>query len=784
MAEEPDLLITAGFSDAQLVAESNKVVAAFKKRGEEAQKAFQDATGRVTNTAAARAHMRELDRLSKAYDPVYRAAARYEAEVKKLDRALDLGAISQADYTARVADAAREMQSATQATSASATAMAASTARAQTSVQALGQGVAVAGGGIGRFRGQVQNAAFQFQDFVVQVQNGTAASVAFSQQAPQLLGGFGAVGAVLGLVAALAVPVGAALFNLIGTSVDLDEQAKLLDTSLSDLNSALGDYRDAVSNAIAPTDDLIEKYGRAAGSAQQLLQQLANLAKLDAASALRASSAAVADSLGGAIEALNKFEAAQSALAPEDFLNEGTAAAAAMQAQVDALRDQFGLTVEQAQRLRGILTDAQTSSTPEAVADAMRRLAVFLAEANLEAGYTNDALLKAERAASEGALAGYEFATALEGAAAAAAGVSDTVATLPGAIDQATASALRLTRALSIAIAAAQSMPGSIDLDLNRFGDGSDITRRAGGMDLQEQLAFRYDWLAKLEEMERSVSAGRAGTSRGGRGASGQAATPRDQFFSGIQDDIVSLEREIGLIGKSNEEVAVARARWAALDEAKRRGIPVNAEMMAQIDAQAAQFGRLTVELERAEAAQQQFDQAINGIANAMSGALLAGESLRDGFANILRRIAADILASGIRQALVAQFASMGGAGFMRFLGPLIGSRDPLTLALQGAGVTAIPSFEGGGSTGPGIRAGGVDGRGGRLAVLHPNETVIDHGRGQAAGSNLVFAPTINLGGSATQEDIARLEAVLEKERRSFAANVLRVSAQSQARQG
>lgn len=37
------------------------------------------------------------------------------------------------------------------------------------------------------------------------------------------------------------------------------------------------------------------------------------------------------------------------------------------------------------------------------------------------------------------------------------------------------------------------------------------------------------------------------------------------------------------------------------------------------------------------------------------------------------------------------------------------------------------PSFEGGGFTGYGSRSGGVDGRGGFPAVLHPNETVIDH---------------------------------------------------------
>ena len=47
-------------------------------------------------------------------------------------------------------------------------------------------------------------------------------------------------------------------------------------------------------------------------------------------------------------------------------------------------------------------------------------------------------------------------------------------------------------------------------------------------------------------------------------------------------------------------------------------------------------------------------------------------------------------------------------------------------------------SFDGGGYTGAGARSGGIDGRGGFPAILHPNETVIDHSRGQSAGGGQV----------------------------------------------
>lgn len=47
---------------------------------------------------------------------------------------------------------------------------------------------------------------------------------------------------------------------------------------------------------------------------------------------------------------------------------------------------------------------------------------------------------------------------------------------------------------------------------------------------------------------------------------------------------------------------------------------------------------------------------------------------------------------------------------------------------------TTIASFDGGGFTGRGARVGGLDGKGGFGAILHPNETVIDHTKGGVGG--------------------------------------------------
>lgn len=66
--------------------------------------------------------------------------------------------------------------------------------------RAAGTGGGSAGGGIAGLRGQLANVGFQVQDFAVQVQGGTSALTALSQQGSQLLGAFGPSGAIAGAV--------------------------------------------------------------------------------------------------------------------------------------------------------------------------------------------------------------------------------------------------------------------------------------------------------------------------------------------------------------------------------------------------------------------------------------------------------------------------------------------------------------------------------------------------------------------------------------------------------
>lgn len=93
-------------------------------------------------------------------------------------------------------------------------------------------------------------------------------------------------------------------------------------------------------------------------------------------------------------------------------------------------------------------------------------------------------------------------------------------------------------------------------------------------------------------------------------------------------------------------------------------------------------------------------------------------------------------------------------------LGPVAGL--PYSATIRAAGYTSaaliagqtLASFEGGGFTGFGARAGGLDGKGGRLAMLHPNETVLDHTKGQGQGITIVNNVDATGGGADVDQRI------------------------------
>lgn len=150
---------------------------------------------------------------------------------------------------------------------------------------ASGLGKIVQIGGAGRF--VMQNTAAQLGDIAVQLEMGTSASRVMSQQLPQLLGGFGALGGALGIVApllgtvaAVGIPLAAMFFTLGGDSEKAAEKVKTFAEKLDAVRSALGRAESAMAAASAGgIEDLYKKYGKVTVAVSELADALADIEK-------------------------------------------------------------------------------------------------------------------------------------------------------------------------------------------------------------------------------------------------------------------------------------------------------------------------------------------------------------------------------------------------------------------------------------------------------------------------------------------------------------------------
>ena len=138
-----------------------------------------------------------------------------------------------------------------------------------------------------RLRGVVQNASFQLQDIAVQMQMGTATSIVLGQQLPQLAGGFGAIGAAIGVVLAVGIPLVSYLLPSLGIGAK----------SAAEKHDALAEAIQAVVAASAlarsPITDLTEKYGGSAAAVRNYVEALVRLRDQQAINALQTSSLAI-----------------------------------------------------------------------------------------------------------------------------------------------------------------------------------------------------------------------------------------------------------------------------------------------------------------------------------------------------------------------------------------------------------------------------------------------------------------------------------------------------------
>ena len=133
-------------------------------------------------------------------------------------------------------------------------------------------------------------------------------------------------------------------------------------------------------------------------------------------------------------------------------------------------------------------------------------------------------------------------------------------------------------------------------------------------------------------------------------------------------------------------------------------------------------------------------------IGEALVGAFEGGEDAVVEFVKTGKLSFADLVTS-----LIADLARLAARSFI--MAPIANAFGGLLGNLPGAGsggfldsvISSLSNYDGGGHTGYGPRTGGLDGKGGFLAMLHPQERVVDEARGQSAGGDRYTNLTMNV---------------------------------------
>lgn len=204
---------------------------------------------------------------------------------------------------------------------------------------------------MGSLRNGAQQAGYQIQDLVVQMQGGTSAFVAIGQQGSQLAGAFGPGGAVLGAIIALASAAGGVLYKSLGNARASTEELKTAQDSLKKVldQTSSGAYEtsDALAQLVLSGASAAEQAALIASANQGLRTQMK-----DAALAVKEATDATSTwTYGNAVGAQHALELGESTSSLTGFLGN--------------LADKFGLSAEEATKLTPLLAAVQKNASPD-----------------------------------------------------------------------------------------------------------------------------------------------------------------------------------------------------------------------------------------------------------------------------------------------------------------------------------------------------------------------------------------------------------------------------------
>lgn len=465
----------------------------------EFQRAVASATGLDKVTKSARESALAFEKLAKAQDnmaglraqidPLYAASMRYAEALRMVDDALEAGAISSAEHAAM-------------------------TERVGKAYLTAGQEVATSGAKLGGIAGIVSNNraavqmfGYQIQDVAVQLAAGTRATTVFAQQGSQMLGMFGAYGALAGAALAVTVPLAGAFFSA-------GEGANTLKESLSGLDEAVRLVDEATKNYTAQgLEELKRKYGEIDQSVLNLIEHERQFAIARADAAATEAVAALANEYG--VLAINLDAVGLAAKGP--------------QIAIGNMAKELGLTIPQTRELVRALQDANAAKDYLGKSEALGRVSALLLQSKKSGDELTGAIVKAEASMRQ-------LATSVPGA-----------GWLSGMISQAETLAGSLMKALSVkakladeAWAKANTNTGTPIYEQGLGGTSLGLNLLPGGGKLKM-------W---------------SGGGSGGGGGGGGGKGGKDQFAA----DLERLQQQ--LLSKAEIELAAYQEQQTMLEQA------------------------------------------------------------------------------------------------------------------------------------------------------------------------------------------------------------------------
>lgn len=675
----------------------------------------------------------------------------------------------------------------------------------------------------GRGRFVIQNTANQIGDMAVQLEGGTNAMRVMSQQLPQVLGGFGALGGSLGIVApllgtvaAVGIPLAAMFYSVGSGADDAEKKVKTFSDKLKDAEAAVSAANSAMIRASEDgLDTLADRYVVVTDRVRELADALYEIEKrgaiakvgtvLDDAlgSAYEAQLDRVFGTVGAAIAQAGTEEASENIeimrqqiadLKAEIALFEATGQQvpaylveqlAVMQEEIAALEGRMsdigGLAAEmivpeetliRLQELRDTLEEARAAGDFNGVADALNDIRNILIETGVEIEQgVLDNLVAAEDLARQMAAAFADGKIAAENLAAAASGIAS-------AITPAVNEAVRLVGALRSGVALLQMISGMKTVAGGVMNGAEGYWNQLMGA-AQNPVAPNSSIRPQLPSVNASFGAPATSGGGRGRGSGGGSARKSEDFFASAEREIQAIERKIEMLGKETDEIAALEAKYKLLDEAKKRGLDLDAKqantgetLAQQIDRQAQSIGELTREYEQAKERADFFNEAQEDLKDGFLDAIVEGENL----AGVLEDLAKALAKAAFQAALFGEGPfSSGGGGLGSFVTSLFSAKGNAF----SAGGQVVPFARGGVVNGPtmfnmrGAKT-GVMGEAGPEAIMPlvrgPNGKLGVSNVGGGSVS-LTFAPVIDARGA----DPAQIEALREEMRTQVAGFEMRV---------